>query len=318
MGVGGLRAPLRRLWRVLCRLAGGMLVLLGIAAIATTIAQGHLAKGETAGGSIGSILVIWLLAALFLGLGSRNTGHGRLSLLRRVGSGGSRSAGTEGEVVTSASGDRPPSPEAVRAVLQALGRDPATSSHARALIKRSAREHARWQRNPVAWQRRQRIKQVVGTVFVAIVVPLMAIVFTVGAVERHAARSRSSYTQAHGVPIAATVRHTANAQSCGRYSCSTSSTITAALNTPVAGTTITYVHTPTAQDAPAGSPLLVFVDPHEPTYAEIPGEQAHGLLDWIVWSVLGFVIDLAALLMLQAVLNRLRRRRRSKRAPGTA
>lgn len=83
-----------------------------------------------------------------------------------------------------------------------------------------------------------------------------------------AAASESAYTQAHGVPGAATVLGvTSNGRDSGTEN------VTAAPADPVDGQQLTTVHVPSTQSFPPSASVRILIDPQDPGYAELPGHR---------------------------------------------
>jgi len=130
-------------------------------------------------------------------------------------------------------------------------------------------------------------------VIITVVFALIGIGFGVGAFFAHRASARSSYVQAHGVRAAGTVDSVDNTQVCGRYSCDWESSIVVSLSASVDGVTKTTVHYPDYSDLVAGDPVVVLVDPQQPSYAELPGSKDDEPIQWIilaVFALLGLVL----------------------------
>jgi hypothetical protein len=103
---------------------------------------------------------------------------------------------------------------------------------------------------------------------------------------------RSSYTQHHGVPVAAQVVSYSNHQSCGRSSCSESFAATVTLASQVKGRSSTVVHGNGYFPDAEGDDITVRVDPHDPSYGELPGNALDAGGSWIVFLVFAVILGL--------------------------
>jgi hypothetical protein len=113
------------------------------------------------------------------------------------------------------------------------------------------------------------------------------------AVTAHQDWKRSSYVQQHGIPATGTVISVVNHQTCGRYSCSYTSDISASLAPPVAGRSVTDVHYPYESNLAEGERFSLLVDPRDPGYAEVPGSEYTSSIKWVLLAV--FAVFLFAL-----------------------
>lgn len=94
--------------------------------------------------------------------------------------------------------------------------------------------------------------------------------------------ARTSYTQAHGVRLAAQVI----SEDAGSGKDPTS-TLTVRLSEPVNGHDTTTVHITGAPVYAQGAPVTVVVDPQDPEYAELPGAPMYSSGFWVFLLGLG-------------------------------
>jgi hypothetical protein len=145
--------------------------------------------------------------------------------------------------------------------------------------------------------------------FIGLLIAVVTVLaFSVGILESgFAAASKSTYTQAHGVPRAATVISvTSNGRKSGTED------VVASLAGPAGGRQPTTVHVPSTQSFPAGARIQALTDPQDPGYAELPGQPF--MTASAAWGTAAALWLLAAPMMLLMVLagrawGRQRRRR---------
>lgn len=127
--------------------------------------------------------------------------------------------------------------------------------------------------------------------------------------------SRSSFTQAHGVRLGATVTEVDNGVHCHRSVCSTDATIRVDLRRPVAGKSESTVSVPHAVSYGDYQPITVLVDPKDPGYAELPGLPDASYLSMIGPSLFAlFFFLLGGWLVHRTARDFLRRRRQQGQA----
>jgi hypothetical protein len=129
----------------------------------------------------------------------------------------------------------------------------------------------------------------VGTSVILAFFGLATLAFIGIAIEARAEGSRSSFVQHHGVRDTATVIAVDNTEHCSRGGCSYTAAITATLSSPVAGAPVTVVHYRGFSNLVQGQPIIVLVDPKQPSYAELPGARFETSWAWIVGAVLALV-----------------------------
>jgi hypothetical protein len=90
--------------------------------------------------------------------------------------------------------------------------------------------------------------------------------------------TRSTETQDHGILVSGTVVRVEDGTHCARFVCSDSPDFVVRLHKPVKGRTTTTVHDPDYDpaDLVARNDLPIFVDPQDPSYAELPGKPLVG------------------------------------------
>jgi hypothetical protein len=127
-------------------------------------------------------------------------------------------------------------------------------------------------------------------------------------VSLHSAATKSATTQHHGLARSGTVASVHSDDHSTKYDSWTTYNYDVTLTTPVGATTQTVAHDPTKdfQAYDAGEPIQVLVDPHQVSYAELPGSPVQSS-SWF-WGPLLFG---AVLVMLAVLLTRehLKRRR---------
>lgn len=123
--------------------------------------------------------------------------------------------------------------------------------------------------------------------------------------------ARSQLTQHHGIHDTAIALRVINTEHCGRGGCYYTAAAPARLIRPIDGHLTTTIHSAGRLDGHAGSFANVLVDPHDPGYAELPGDPLVGLTDLLLpvgaWVVLWGVMLVG--------LRQDRRRRRSGAGP---
>jgi hypothetical protein len=105
--------------------------------------------------------------------------------------------------------------------------------------------------------------------------PGLGIALIVTSVFEHGDVARTSYTQAHGVRLAARVI----SEDAGTAHDPTS-TLAVRLRGPVNGHDTTTVHIPGTPTYSPGAPVTVVVDPQDPGYAELPGAPYNSSAQW--------------------------------------
>ena len=105
----------------------------------------------------------------------------------------------------------------------------------------------------------------IGLLFVVLVVLTVSVVILVSG---FASARKSAYTQAHGVPRDATV----TSVMLGSSKASTED-VNVSLADPVDGQQSVTVLVPSAQSFPVGARVHVLIDPQDPGYAEMAGQQ---------------------------------------------
>lgn len=115
----------------------------------------------------------------------------------------------------------------------------------------------------------------------------LSIGMAIGAIVNVSNAQRSSFTQDHGVRVAASVVAVDNTSVCSaRGGCSYTASIAVRLSSPVRGVTATTVSYPDRSDLASGDSVTVLVDPQQPGYAELPGHPNTTAVQW----ALGFVL----------------------------
>jgi Protein of unknown function (DUF3592) len=120
----------------------------------------------------------------------------------------------------------------------------------------------------------------------AVIMYAMCAYFVVAAVAAHAAAARSSYVQAHGTRVNATV--TSVRSTVTAYLVPTTQ-VTVRLQPPFDGTTISVVHVADEVKSHAGETISVLVDPSQPGYSELPGSRGVTTVGWL--EPLAFVVS---------------------------
>lgn len=130
----------------------------------------------------------------------------------------------------------------------------------------------------------------------------------VGTVRMYGEAARSSDVQHHGIRALGTVEEVRNTSHSSRSGTYYTADITVNLSPPVQGRTTTLVRYPGRFRAPAGYPLAVVVDRHDPGYAEFPGSPDTTNSSWILTAVFSAVLLLPLALLARTAVRLLRRR----------
>jgi hypothetical protein len=120
----------------------------------------------------------------------------------------------------------------------------------------------------------------------------LGITMFVGAAQQHGAAAQSSYTQAHGVRMAARV--VSELTNTGKIS---TSALAVRLSGPVNGHDTTTVHIHGAPAYSTGATVTVVVDPQDPGYAELPGAPYSTTPQWVTDLMIGLGLILGTVLV---------------------
>jgi hypothetical protein len=120
-------------------------------------------------------------------------------------------------------------------------------------------------------------------------------------VSLHSAATKSATTQHHGLARSGTVASVHSEDHSTKYDSWTTYNYDVTLSTPIGATSQTVAHDPTKdfQAYDAGEPIHVLIDPHQVSYAELPGSPVQSS-SWF-WGPLLFG---AVLVMLAVLLTR--------------
>lgn len=108
----------------------------------------------------------------------------------------------------------------------------------------------------------------------------MSVLFVVLGVNAYHDAQRSEATQ-HGERVLATVRSVVNHSEQTRSGTRHSATLQLQLPQPVDGISRTTAHLPYRSDDAVGTQIIALVDPHQPSYAELPGSPVHRTAGWV-------------------------------------
>jgi hypothetical protein len=149
----------------------------------------------------------------------------------------------------------------------------------------------------------------IGLLFAMLITLAVSVVILVSG---FASAGKSAYTQAHGVPRAATV----TSVTLGGSKASTED-VDVSLASPVDGQQSVTVLVPSRQSFPVGARVQVLIDPQDPGYAEMAGQQFK--TDSVAWGNAATCWGIAALFVPLAVITgREWRKVRRRGAPPSA
>lgn len=156
-------------------------------------------------------------------------------------------------------------------------------------------------------------------------IPLViGVVFLVIAPILRAQADHSSFVQAHGSRHAAvilSVNNIASTSSSGSgkpQHTSWTAEVTARLTGPGSGQGQTVVYVPYFDSDGPGTALTVLVDPHDPGYAELPGVPAHTAMAPAIFTAVGWLLVVIAVVGAGIVVRFWRRSVRRRREAGAA
>ena len=127
---------------------------------------------------------------------------------------------------------------------------------------------------PLTAERKRSRSAIIGWVASSLLLAASIVIFILALVQH----ARSSETQDHGILVSGTVTSIKDGLHCIRFGCSDSPEFFVRLHKPVEGRTTTTVHDPDydSADLTYASDLPIFIDPQDPSYAELPGKPLVG------------------------------------------